>query len=106
MAPLDTEQKAEVAELIKTGTNKSFAASPGALAEIKVAMQQGHDDMRVTTEAEIKTQRAHNVEVEKKYVELTQSVEAQFTALRCRGRRRVRLHKERRGRSAHFGLRP
>ena len=40
-------------------------------------------DMRVTTEAEVKTQRVHNAELEKKYVELLQSIQAQFTALRA-----------------------
>ena len=61
--------------MIRTGTNESLAASEGAMAEIKAAMQKGHDDMRVTTEVEIK--------VEKMYVELTQSIEAQFTVLRA-----------------------
>ena len=66
MAPGDPEQRAEVAELIRTGTNESYAASERTLTEIKAVMQKGHDDMRVTTEAEIKAQRAHNAEVEKK----------------------------------------
>ena len=69
--------------MIRTGTNESFAASLAQLAVDKAAMQKGQDDMCVTTEAEIKTQRVHNAEVEKKYVELTQSIELQFTALRA-----------------------
>ena len=38
--------------------------------------------MRVTTEIEIKAQRAHNLGVETKYLELTKNIEAQLTALR------------------------
>ena len=72
MAPLDHEHKAEVADMIRTGVN-----------EMKAAVQKGHDDLRVTTEAEISTQRIHNTDVENKFVELTQSIEAQFTALRA-----------------------
>ena len=83
MAPRDTEQRADVAEMIRTGTNESFAASLAQLALDKVAMQHGHDDMRVTTETEIKNQRVHNAEVDKKYVESKQSIEAQFTVLRA-----------------------
>ena len=83
MAPLDPDQRVEVAEMIRTGTNDSFAASAWAWAEIKVSMQKGHDDISVTTEAEIQTQRAHNFEVEKKYVEFTQNIAAQFAALRA-----------------------
>ena len=81
MAPLDPEQRAEFAELIRTGTTESYAASETALTEIKAAMQKGHDDMCVTMHAEIKAQRAHIAEVENKYLELTQGVEAQLTAL-------------------------
>ena len=72
MAPLDHEQKAEVADMMRTGMN-----------EMKAAVQKGHVDMRVTTEAEIGTQRIHNAEVENKFVEITQSIGAQFTALRA-----------------------
>ena len=72
MAPLDHEQKTEVADMIRASMN-----------EMKSAVQKGHDDLRVTTEAEISTQRIHNTDVENKFVELTQSIEAQFTALRA-----------------------
>ena len=39
--------------------------------------------MRVATEAEIKAQRAHNLEVETKFAEITQSIAAQLTVLRA-----------------------
>ena len=51
--------------------------------EMKAAVQKGRDDMRVTTKAEISTQRMHNAEVENKFVEVTQSIAAQFTAVRA-----------------------
>ena len=54
MPHLDPEQRAEVLELIKSGMNESYVASEKLLAEIKTSTQKGHDDMRVTTEAEVK----------------------------------------------------
>ena len=63
MAPLDQEQRAEVLELIKSGLQESHAATEKALTEIRTSTQKGHDDMRVTTEAEITAQRARNLEL-------------------------------------------
>ena len=77
MAPLDQEQRAEVQEMIK----QSHAVMEGELVGIRAAANKGHEDMRVTTEAEIEKQRAHNLEVETKYLELTKSIQAQLAAL-------------------------
>ena len=53
------------------------------MIEIRASTQKGHDDMRVTTDAEIKAQRAHNLEVETKLVEMDKTIAAQFLALRA-----------------------
>ena len=58
MPQLNPEQQAEVLELIKSGMQESYAASEKALIETMASTQKGHDNMRVTTEAEIKAQRA------------------------------------------------
>ena len=50
MAPLDPEQRAEVQALIK----ESQALTESALIDIMAAVNKGHEDMRVTTEVEIK----------------------------------------------------
>ena len=52
------------------------------LVEIRASTQKGHDDMRVTTKDEIKMQRAHNLEVETKLVEMEKTIAAQFLTLR------------------------
>ena len=82
MAPLDPEQRAEVLEMTKSGLQESHAATEKALIDIRATTNKGHEDMRVTTEIEIKAQRAHNLEVETKLLELTKNIEAQITALR------------------------
>ena len=69
-------------ELIKSGMQESFAATEKALIQIRASTQKGHDDMRVTTEIEIKAQRAHCLEVETKLVEMEKTIVAQFLALR------------------------
>ena len=71
MAPLDPEQRAEVQALIK----ESHAVIENELVGIRAAAHKGHEDMRVTTEAEIEKQRAHNLEVETKLLEITKSVQ-------------------------------
>ena len=82
MAPLDPEQRAEVLEMIKSGVQESHAVTEKALFEIRASTQKGHDDMRVTTEAEITAQRARNLEIETKLTEMQNSIASQFLALR------------------------
>ena len=82
MAPLDPEQRAEVLEIIKSGVQESHAGTEKALFEIWASTQKGHDDMRVTTEAEITNQRARNLEIETKLAEIQSSIASQFLALR------------------------
>ena len=82
MAPLDQEQRAEVLELIKTGLQESHAVTEKALVKIRASTQKGHDDLLSTTEIEIKTQRAHNLEVETKLVDMEKTIAAQFLTLR------------------------
>ena len=60
---------------------QSHAVMEGELVGIRAAANKGHGDIRVTTEAEIEKQRAHNLEVETKYLELTKSIQAQLAAL-------------------------
>ena len=60
MPQLDPEQRAEVLELMKSGMQESHAVKKKALIEIRASTQKGHIDIRVTTEAEIKAQRARN----------------------------------------------
>ena len=68
----------EVLELIKSGMQESYAVTEKALIEIRASTQKGHDDMRVSTEAEIKAQRAHNLKVETKLVEMEKTIAVQF----------------------------
>ena len=82
MVPLDEGQKSEISEMIRQGTNESFAASSAQLAAEKAEMVEGHEDMRMTTEEFVNNQLTRNAEVEKKYVELTRDIEPRFTALR------------------------
>ena len=82
MAPLDPEQRAEVLEMIKVGLQESHAATEQALIEIRTSTQKGHDDMRVTTEAEITAQRFRNLEIETKLMEMQGSIVSQFLVLR------------------------
>ena len=46
------------------------AATEKALTEIRTSTQKGHDDMRVTTEAEITAQCARNLEIEIKLIDM------------------------------------
>ena len=77
MAPLDPEQRAEVQSLIK----ESHAVIENELVGVRAATNKGHEEMRVTTEAEIEKQRAHNLEMETKYLELMKGLQAQLAAL-------------------------
>ena len=82
MAPLDPEQRAEVLEMIKSGLQEPHAATEKALIEIRTSTQKGHDDMSVTTEAEITAQRPRNLEIETKLTEMQGSIPSQFLVLR------------------------
>ena len=77
MAPLDSEQRAEVLELIKSGLIESNALVETALTGIRASAQKGHDDLKSTTEFEIKTQRALNLETETKMAEMQKIIAAQ-----------------------------
>ena len=77
MAPLDSEQRAEVFELIKSGPIESNALVETALTGIRASAQKGHDDLKSTTEFEIKTQRALNLETETKMAEMQKIIAAQ-----------------------------
>ena len=78
MAPLDPEQRAEVQALIK----ESHAVIENELVGIRATAHKGHEDMRVTTEAEIEKQRAHNLEVETRLVEMAKTVQELTTNVR------------------------
>ena len=78
MAPLDPEQRAEVLEMIKSGVQEPHAVTEKALFEIRASTQKGHDNMRVTTEAEITAQRIRNLEIETKLTEMQNSIASQF----------------------------
>ena len=77
MAPLDSEQRAEVLELIKSGLIESNSQVETALAGMRASAQKGHDDLKSTTEFEIKTQRSLNLETETKVAEMQKIITAQ-----------------------------
>ena len=77
MAPLDPEQRAEVVELIKSGLTESSSQVEKVLAEMRTSAQKGHDDLKSTTEFEIKTQRSRNLETEAKIAEMQKIITAQ-----------------------------
>ena len=82
MAPLDQEQKEEVAEMIRLGQIRSHSEFKAEIAKGNVETLRISTDMRVTTEEFVKRQLDLNTDVEKRCRELAQDIEDKFAILR------------------------
>ena len=82
MAPLDPEQRAEITEMIRLGTNAAHQASLLEIAKGKAETESIQADMRVTSEAAVSKLLEMSTELESKLAAANVDMSQRFTTIR------------------------
>ena len=82
MAPLDPEQRAEITEMIRLGTNAAHQASLIEIAKGKAETESIQADMRVTSEAAVSKLLEMSTELESKLAAANVDMSQRFVTIR------------------------
>ncbi len=82
MAPLDPEQRAEITEMIRQGTNAAHQASLLEIAKRKAETESIQADMRVTSEAAVSKLLEMSTELESKLAAANVDMSQRFITIR------------------------